>query len=247
MHLHVQECGSGPAVLLLHADVATGTTGWARQRPLTQRWRLIVPDRPGYGRSGPVDRVDFEHESRALLPLLHDRPHVVGHSYGGVVALLMARAEPARVRSLTLIEPPAFAVAEEHPPVAATIAQLKRLWHDDQHVDPEAFFASFAALMGERPWPRPPMPPQMEQGVRRLMEERPPWEAVIQLDVIRAAGIPTMVVSGGHSKALELVCDVIARAMNARREVVPGAKHSVPRTGEPFNTVLADFLTSVET
>lgn len=241
MTLHVERSGRGPSVVLLHADVAAGETGWARQRPLAQRWRLVVPDRPGYGRSGPVERVDFEHERHVLAPLLGDGAHLVGHSYGGVVALLVAAADPGRVRSLTVVEPPAFSVAADDPDVAVLVAELKALW-DEGPSDPEAFFARFAALMGERTWPRPPMPPQMEEGVRRLMAERPPWEARIDLPAILRAGVPTLVVSGGHSPALEAVCDAIADGVGGSREVVPGARHSVPRTGQPFNDVLEAFL-----
>jgi pimeloyl-ACP methyl ester carboxylesterase len=240
-HLRVERWGTGPPVVLLHADVATGATGWARQRPLAQRWQLVVPDRPGYGGSGPVQRVDFEQESGTLAPLLDEPAHVVAHSYGGVVALLLATARPDRVRSLTVVEPPAFSVAADHPDVRALVADLKVLW-DAGIEDPEAFFARFAALMGERTWPRSPMPAEMEQGVRRLMEERPPWEAEPDLAGLARAGVPVLVVSGGHSPALEAVCDALADALGARREVVPGAKHSVPRVGQPFNDLLEDFF-----
>jgi hypothetical protein len=51
-----------------------------------------------------------------------------------------------------------------------------------------------------------------------------------------------MVVSGGHSPAFEAVCDAIAAATGARREVLAGARHSVQQTGEPFNALLEDFL-----
>jgi pimeloyl-ACP methyl ester carboxylesterase len=243
MDLHVERTGSGPPVLLLHADVATGATGWKAQRPLAQRWQLVVPDRPGYGDSEVADRVDFDVECRALMPLLDTPTHVVGHSYGGVTALLLAGAAPDRVRSLTVVEPPAFSVAAHVPEVAALMARLQELWDEDLR-DPEAFFSRFAAAMGERTWPRPPMPAVMEQGVRRLMAERPPWEAEIDVAALEATGTPAMVVSGGHSPALEALCDILAEGLSARRVVVPGAKHSVPRTGPAFNEVLEDFLRS---
>lgn len=245
LHLHVERTGHGPPVLLLHADVATGAAAWMRQRPLAERWELVVPDRPGYGRSGPVDRVDFAVEAGQLAPLLGAGGHLVGHSYGGVVALLLAAAHPRQVRSLTVVEPPAFSVAPAHPDVAALLAALRDLW-DDPPDDADRFFARFAELMGERSWPRPPMPPQMERGVRRLIGERPPWEAVIDTGALRDAPFPMLVVSGGHSPALEALCDALAELTHARRKVVQGAKHAVPRTGEPFNAVLERFLESAE-
>jgi pimeloyl-ACP methyl ester carboxylesterase len=239
--LHVAELGSGPRLILVHGDVTSGQQAWARQRPLAERWHLVVPDRPGAGRSASAGRVDFESEPMALAPLLNGGAHVVGHSYGAVVALLLAAERPESVLSLTVIEPPAYAVATENPAVQDAVTRLKALWAAP-HEDPHRFFAEFAAVVGERPWPRPPMPPEMAAGVRRLMGERPPWEASIDLARLVAAGFPMMVVSGGHSPAFEAVCDTIAAATGARREVLTGARHSVQRTGEPFNALLEDFL-----
>ena len=238
--LHVERWGAGPSVLLVHGDVATGRQAWTRQQPLAERWALVVPDRPGAGGSTAADRVDFELEAVVLEPLLGDGAHLVGHSYGAVIAMVIAAAHPERVRSLTVIEPPAYAVAAAHPDVAATVDRLKHLFAEGQG-DPEAFFAEFAAIVGERPWPRSPMPAAMEAGVRRLMTERPPWEAAVDLGRLAGAGFPLLAVSGGHSPAFEAVCDAIAVGTGARREVLPGAGHSVQRTGEAFNELLEDL------
>jgi pimeloyl-ACP methyl ester carboxylesterase len=243
--LYVEELGSGPRVVLVHGDVTTGRQGWARQRPLAERWQLVIPDRPGAGRSAPVRRVDFEAEARELATLLDDGAHVVAHSYGAVAALVLAAAQPESMRSLTVIEPPAYAVAGHNPAVQDAVARLQELWARPDE-DPHHFFAEFASVVGERPWPRPPMPPEMAAGVRRLMQERPPWEASIDLDRLATAGVPMMVVSGGHSAAFEAICDVIAAATGARREVLTGARHSVQRAGERFNALLEDFLSGVE-
>src|ERR1043166_2593860 len=42
----------------------------------------------------PLERIDFERQADELLPLLDDGAHLVGHSYGGVIALLMAAGRP---------------------------------------------------------------------------------------------------------------------------------------------------------
>ena len=59
---------------------------------------------------------------------------------------------------------------------------------------------------------------------------------------LRRAPFPKLVVSGGHHPAFDAVCDVLEQELNSERAVVPGAGHSVARTGEPFNAVLLDFL-----
>jgi pimeloyl-ACP methyl ester carboxylesterase len=55
------------------------------------------------------------------------------------------------------------------------------------------------------------------------------------------AGIPMMVVSGGHDEGVEARCDALARRLHARREVVPAEGEEVPRA-PGFNDVLEDFL-----
>ncbi len=74
------------------------------------------------------------------------------------------------------------------------------------------------------------------------MVERPPWEAEIPLDALAAPPFPTLVVSGGHDPAFDAVCDVLERRLGAERAVIPGAGHSVQRTGAQFNEHLEAFL-----
>jgi hypothetical protein len=75
-------------------------------------------------------------------------------------------------------------------------------------------------------------------GFRQLLGARPPDEAEPPLDRLRAAGLRILVVSGGHSAANEIICDVIARETGGERAVCRGAGHLVPDTGEPFNRLL---------
>jgi pimeloyl-ACP methyl ester carboxylesterase len=87
-----------------------------------------------------------------------------------------------------------------------------------------------------------PLPPELDRGARLLMVERPPWEAEIPLAALAAAPFPTLVVSGGHGRAFDAVCDVLERSLGAERAVIPGAGHGVPRVGAPFNERLEAFL-----
>jgi hypothetical protein len=84
------------------------------------------------------------------------------------------------------------------------------------------------------------------QGARTLMVERPPWEAEPPLDELAAAPWPKLVVSGAHSDAFEAVCDVLELRLGAERAVLPGAGHSIPRLGEPFNALLESFVGRAE-
>ncbi len=78
------------------------------------------------------------------------------------------------------------------------------------------------------------------------MVERDPTEAVIPLERLREAPLPKLVVSGAHSAVFDAVCDVLEKELGAERAVIPGAGHSVPRTGAPFNDRLQAFLSSAE-
>jgi hypothetical protein len=75
------------------------------------------------------------------------------------------------------------------------------------------------------------------------MVERYPWTAEPPLDELAAAPFPKLVVSGAHDPGFDAVCDVLEAKLGAERAVLPGAGHSVPRLGQPFNDVLADFVT----
>lgn len=77
-----------------------------------------------------------------------------------------------------------------------------------------------------------------------MQRTRPPDEAQPPLAELAAAPFPIMVVSGGPDEANEIICDTIAKATNARREVLTGAGHVVPEPGAPFNTLFEDFRTT---
>jgi pimeloyl-ACP methyl ester carboxylesterase len=106
-------------ILFLHGSLSNGD-GWHRTaaalRPL---YRCLTPDLIGYGASMPWPKgVPFTLDAERLVlePLLSccaDTFHLVGYSYGGVVALDLALAHPDRVRTLTLIEPVLFNVLHE--------------------------------------------------------------------------------------------------------------------------------------
>ncbi|MGX7727894.1 alpha/beta fold hydrolase [Rhodococcus sp. 2H158] len=108
------ETGEGPAVLLLHGGGpgASGVSNYSRNiDELARKFRVIVPDLPGYGRSSKgVDRSDpfgyLADNIRGLLDALNlGRAHLVGNSYGGACALRLALDTPERVEKMVLMGP----------------------------------------------------------------------------------------------------------------------------------------------
>jgi len=242
--MHVETWGTGPRVVLVHGSVTNGSATWAPLRPLAERFTLVVPDRPGFPPNpapAPGWRLDFEEQAGLVAELVEPGDHLVGHSYGGVISLYVAARCADRLRSLTLLEPPATRVALEHPAVAEFAERGASLWESGPR-EPRAFLEAFLARVGSTRAELPdPLPPDLAQGARTLMVERGPWEADPPVDAVRAAPFPKLVVSGGHSQAFDAICDVLAERLDAERATCPGAGHSLPRAPET-PAVLERFL-----
>jgi pimeloyl-ACP methyl ester carboxylesterase len=225
--------------LFVHGSVVNAELTWAAQEPLVDRFELVLPNRRGFPPGPDADRVDFEDEAIWFEQFLEPGIHVVGHSYGGVIALLLGAAHP-ELGSLTVIEPPATRVAREVPAVDAFAAGAERLWSEGPR-DPAEFLATFFTAVGT-PIPEGEFNAALLQGARTLMVERLPSKAEIPLDTLAATPFPKLVVTGGHHPAFETIADVLEERLDAERVVFPNAGHSVQRLGEPFNDVLADFV-----
>jgi pimeloyl-ACP methyl ester carboxylesterase len=238
----VTRAGTGPEVLLVHGG-ASPTTTWSGLEPLRERWTLASVYRRGFPPSPPAadDRQDFELDAADVCELLDGRPHLVGHSYGGVAAALAATRRPDCVRSLTLLEPALFLPADD-----PEVAWFRRL--GDQvlahglDTDPTTL-RTFLRISGAPVTDDGPLPEEVVRAVRRAHGSRPPSEADPPLEVVRDAGIPSLVASGDHQPALERMCDAVATALGARRVLAPGAGHFIA-AAPGFAEQLEAFLES---
>jgi len=231
---------SRPRILFVHGSVVNGDLTWGAQKPLADRFELVIPNRRGFPPGPDVERVDYEDEAAWLEQYVEPGTHLVGHSYGGVVSLFAAVRYAGRLKSLTLVEPPAFGIARGNRAADEFAANGTRLWEEGPR-DPAEFLAAFLSLVGSA-IPPGNFTPELLQGARTLMVERYPWTAEPPLDELAAAPFPKLVVSGAHNAAFDAVCDVLEQRLGATRAVLPGAGHSVPRLGEPFNELLTAFI-----
>ncbi|MDX1612170.1 MAG: alpha/beta fold hydrolase, partial [Candidatus Thermoplasmatota archaeon] len=110
--VHYVRQGQGPTVVLLHGlngfmqdflgDVMDGLEG---------EFEVVALDRPGYGHSERPQielsdpRVQALWLDRVLDALGIEHPILVGHSWGGALAMTFAQAHPGRVRALVLLAP----------------------------------------------------------------------------------------------------------------------------------------------
>jgi pimeloyl-ACP methyl ester carboxylesterase len=234
-----------PRLLLVHGSVVNGEATWGAQRPLAERFELVVPNRRGFPPGPDVGSVDFEDEAVWLDELVRPGTHLVGHSYGGVISLYAAARYADRIRSLTVIEPPAFGLARGNPAADRFTADFDELRASGSR-EPALFLRQFLESVGSTLPARADFTPALLQGARTLMVERSPAEADPPLDELARAPFPKLVVSGAHHPAFDAVCDVLEERLGAERAVLPGAGHSVPRVGEPFNALLTAFVEKAE-
>jgi pimeloyl-ACP methyl ester carboxylesterase len=153
--IHVREAGAGPAVVLLHSGWGWESYPFDLQvRELAAEFRVVAPDRVGYGRSPPLAALpdgyhrDYARECLRVMDALDvPRAALWGHSDGAVVAAWMAVLAPGRVRGLVLEafhhfraksgSRPFFETAAHRPEEFGeqTVAALRRDHGDDRWSD----------------------------------------------------------------------------------------------------------------
>ena len=108
--------GAGEPVVLVHGShIADAFAPLLAESVLTERYRLLLYHRRGFAGSthpdGPLSIAQQATDCRALMQHLGvPCAHVVGHSYGGAIALQLALDAPEAVHSLALLEPPLLTV-----------------------------------------------------------------------------------------------------------------------------------------
>jgi pimeloyl-ACP methyl ester carboxylesterase len=248
--LHVTTWGEeGETAVLVHGSFGWGESAWAAQRPLADRYRLMLVDRRGFGSSPGPDAGDFEADAGSIAELLPSGAHLVGHSYGGVASLLAAARRPDAVRSLTVIEPPALGLVRGDDAVEEVIARVSAATREAD--DPQDYARRFFAALG-LPVPTEALYGDALRAATSSWRERAPWEAEVDLESLRGALFPKLVVRGAWDvappeaqaigrPAFHAVCDVLVEELGAESATIPGVAHSVQRAGEPLNERLRAF------
>ena len=132
--LHSVTAGAGPVVVCLHSS-GSSSGQWRRLIESQQAaHRFIAFDFHGHGRSPDFagDAYELRSESEAVfssLPPSREPIHLVGHSYGGAVALDLAVRYPGRFASVTVFEPVLFALLD---PGSAEFAEITSVGFGDR-------------------------------------------------------------------------------------------------------------------
>jgi pimeloyl-ACP methyl ester carboxylesterase len=184
--MDVIEAGAGPVVVLVHSSMS-GARQWARLiDELSGRFHVVAPNLFGYGGtpawSGPCPPSldDYAGLVTAALPPGAEGVSLVGHSFGGAVAMQAARRLGGRVKRLVLIEPSLFYLLDRHgrADAFAEISALSRDMRNDAPASPAAAAERFISYWaGLEAWGASP-PERRAAFTQAVAVVMPEWEAV---------------------------------------------------------------------
>ena len=256
---YIRQAGEGAGVVCIHCNASSSSQWRALMDLLSPRYRVIAPDSYGAGQSPDwaSDRTLTLGDEVAFLEPAFDAAGapfaLVGHSYGGAVALMAALAHPRRVRALALYEPTLFALVDAHRPppngadgIRATAAAAGAALDAGDRDAAARHFIDF--WMGDGSWAatpasRKPAIAESIVNVRRwghaLFTEPTPLQAFAALE------IPVLYMLGRESpESSKAVARLLIRVLpNVRVVEFEGLGHMAPVTHPPVvNETIAGFL-----
>jgi pimeloyl-ACP methyl ester carboxylesterase len=266
--MRMQHCGPAIAgatpVIALHCSGA-GAGQW---RPLAEAlgpgYRLAAPEHYGCEGTGPwsgahaFSLADEAARTFELIDRSERKVHLIGHSYGGGVALHVALARPDRIASLTLYEPSAFhllkAIGDRGAAAFAEIAALARTTAEgviagDYRGAAVAFVDYWS---GAGAWAA--LRPSVQAALIRWMPKAPlDFRALMEEPTLLAAyadlRMPVLIMRGEHApRPTRAIAELLPALSPARLAVVQGAGHMGPLThAGAVNALIAAHVGAAET
>jgi len=223
-------------VLLVHSGGFTSRQWRKLAERLAPSYRVIAPDLLGYGdrpRWPPGVPFHFSQDVELLAGLVDSPAHVVGHSYGGLLAFQLALAHPELVRSITAYEPVTFGVLPQSE--LGSVEGLPAYVPDADGVD-EAWLTAFVDWWnGAGSWAA--LPDDTKQAFRSVAWKVSQEVASLAVDRTPRAryasiAVPVLLLSGGRSPETErrVVAELAALLPNARSQTFPELGHMGPIT-----------------
>ena len=250
--------GSGPPVVLVHGSVSDYRE-WSNQlAPLARHYRVIAYSRryhwpnPPPGRDADASLERQADDLAAIIKAMGIAPaHIVGHSYGGAVALNLALRHPELVRTLVLSEPGVSGVLGNSPENAAALKEGQALRAEMKEAfasgDAERIVRTYAARVapGEFEKATPEVREMLLANVQAFQldynSRRPPFTC----DDAGRVAVPALILSGGRSPmGLQRIAEAAARCIEVARFVsIPGATHWMQHDqAQAFTDAVLAFL-----
>lgn len=240
--LHVEECGSGSPVVLLHGHGATLRTFALMARHLAASGRRVIAfDQRGFGRSSPVPPVfgfqDLVDDAATVLDALDLRDAiVVGHSLGGAVALGLAVHRPeladSRVSALVMINSSARGPTDRWL-TRGRVAALDSRFVEAFSRHPRHGVALARANFGAEPYRSHVVAARAIGFESPVARRRGFTRQLLGIDLVEALPmirLPVLVLAGSADRVVPpTASETTARAIpGARFELFAGAGHMLP-------------------
>jgi pimeloyl-ACP methyl ester carboxylesterase len=239
--------GVGEPVVLLHGTAGSGRQWTDVAEALRSDFRVIAPDLCGYGGTshwpgdGTFNLAVEADLVAALLDMLGKPAHIVGHSYGGAVALQFASRHPRYLRTLTLIEPVSFHLLRDGDDIderafreiSETGATVVNAVNCGDYQGGMRRFLDY--WNGKGAWDALPTPQRLALAARISKVTLDFWatlNAPMRQADLASLKMPTLVVSGGQSPLpTRRICFHLARMIpDAKARTVADAGHMLPFT-----------------
>ena len=250
-----REAGSGPGVVCIHANASSSSQWRGLMEMLAPRFHVLAPDTYGAGKSpAHTGTISLRDEVALMEPVIAragERFSLVGHSYGGGIALIAAVMHPNRLRSMALYEPTLFALVERDSPkdvdgirnaVAQSVEALKR----GDTAGAARYFIDF--WMSEGAFDR--MPERVQAASAEAVQNIQGWKDALfgeptPEEAFAALDVPVLLMVGSRSPlSSRAVARRLARVL-PRAEVLEmeGLGHMGPVTHpDRVNEAIAAFL-----
>jgi pimeloyl-ACP methyl ester carboxylesterase len=231
-----------PAVVALHASASSARQWGPLAAALSQSYRVHAVDLHGHGERSPWPGGhprSLADEAALVAPLVarEGSVHLVGHSYGGAVALKLAATYPQHVSSVTVYEPVMFrwlvdAQAREVADVLRVVDAIRHHLAFGSASDAGRAFVDFWS--GEGAW-RSMSPPRQASVAARMRTVASHFAALflepLALRDVARLCIPTMVLTGARTvRVMRRMADTLRGAMHARHREIADAGHMGPIT-----------------
>lgn len=239
--------GDGEPIVLLHCTGGSSKQWTELAESLRASFRVIVPDLCGYGGTthwpgaGTFNLAVEADLVAALIDKFEKPAHIVGHSFGGAVALQLALRHPQLVRTLTLIEPAVFHLLRggdevddralrQISEVGTTIVNAVNC---GDYVGAMRRFVDYWS--GEGAWDALPNPQRVALATRINKVTLDFWATLnepTRLSDLADLRMPALVIFGGRSPLpTRRICFHLARKLrDVRLRTIADAGHMLPMT-----------------